>query len=90
MKKLVIASIAASLSTVALTGTSFAGGFGGGASQLGQNPDALLTIAERQQLQALRRSGKIKNIYQSSANRLRAIEEDRWYLERYKRTKRRD
>ncbi|MEM8839738.1 MAG: hypothetical protein AAGE89_16735 [Pseudomonadota bacterium] len=62
---------------------------GRGASPLGQNPDQLLTIAERQQLQRLRLKGKIKNIYQSDVNRLLAIEEDNWFVKREKRRRNR-
>ncbi|MEM8839139.1 MAG: hypothetical protein AAGE89_13675 [Pseudomonadota bacterium] len=80
------------LTLVGLSISAFAipahAGFGG-AAPLGQNPDQILTIAERQQLQRLRLKGKIKNIYQSDVNRLQAIEEDRWFLTREKRRKNR-
>lgn len=83
MKKSIISICVASLA-VAMVGTAAQAGFGGGASPFGQNPDQYLTIAYREQLKRLKRAGKIRSVYQFTANPLVAAEEEA-YQERYDR-----
>ncbi|MEO1067424.1 MAG: hypothetical protein AAFW47_08595 [Pseudomonadota bacterium] len=76
--------LAASALTLALTSFASVGQAAFGVSPLGQDPDQYVTIAEREQLQRLRDQGKIKTLYPFSTQRLRALEQDRWYQKQKK------
>ena len=78
MKKTTMAVLAGGMVFSSMSSSVIAEGFG--TSPLGQNPDVLLTIAEREHLQRLRREGKIKNIYETDVNRLWALELDAHYV----------
>lgn len=89
MKKILLSALLASMTVATGNINAASAGFGGGGgSPLGENPDQYITIAQRQQLKRLKRSGKIKNVYQFSPNRLIGLEEEA-YQERYDARKRR-
>lgn len=78
MNKVILSAVMLALSAPVISIPASAGI--PGASPLGQNPDQYVTIAEREQRQRQRLSGKIKSLYGDSSQRLIAIEEDKWFV----------
>lgn len=85
MTKTILA--AAILLTTSIAYSSPASAMYGGGGFFNLNPDQYLTIAEKKQWEKRRLAGKTKVLYPFDTNRLRALEEDAYFLRSHNRHK---